>query len=79
MAKKILTPEEFAWQSRTGKKNAQTITNCILWRIIKDNGGKMNVSCEEMKNIPENIIHIEVVNQRVCLTAKDKKIGSLLN
>ena len=79
MTEEILTPEEAKWQSRTGKKNAQTIINCILWGIIMDKGGTINVSCEQMKNLPENSMNVEVNEGNIYITAKEKKGGLVLN
>ncbi len=78
MDDKILTPEEAEWQHRTGKKNAQTVINCIFWGIVMDKGGTIEVSCEQVKNLPENMLHVEVNEGNVYITAKEKKEESNL-
>lgn len=40
--------------ARHGKENTQTALNNLLWKIVMQNGGTLNVPIEELKGVPDN-------------------------
>lgn len=41
-------------RARHGKENTQTALNNLLWKIIMQNGGTLNVPLEDLKQVPAN-------------------------
>jgi hypothetical protein len=39
-------------QARYGKQNIQHVFNSLLWKIVSNNGGKINIACSELKKVP---------------------------
>ena len=40
--------------AQTGKENTQTALNNLLWKIVMQNGGQLNVPLEDLKKVPAN-------------------------
>ena len=40
--------------ARHGKENTQTALNNLLWKIVMQNGGQLNVPLEDLKTVPAN-------------------------
>ena len=38
--------------AKSGKQNIQTALNNVLWKIVMQNGGTINVPCSDLKQIP---------------------------
>ena len=43
-------------KARHGKENTQSALNALLWKIIMQNGGALNIPCSDLKGIPGNMI-----------------------
>lgn len=40
--------------AKHGKENIQTALNNLLWKIVMQNGGQINVPVEDLKRVPVN-------------------------
>lgn len=40
--------------AKHGRENTQTALNNLLWKIVMQNGGTLNVPLDELKSVPVN-------------------------
>ena len=83
MAKHIRTPQEFQMEMLTGKKSTQHCLNSILWEMIDQKGGSVEIDLAHLRNLPQSltigatIVGDKLVIQAKLLTGKFQTAGKL--
>lgn len=83
MAKLIKTPKEIQMEMVTGKKSLQHCFNSILWEMVDQKGGSVEIDLQHLRNLPDSltlgatVVGDKLVVESKLLTGKFQTAGKL--